>query len=85
MTEETNQFYTRPKELGIIWFYCFCFRSEETPESIFSKKTEKKRSKLVLPAPQISEKEMEEIIKIGQATESVKEMSDENPTRLTLS
>ncbi|VDD88616.1 unnamed protein product [Enterobius vermicularis] len=59
-------------------------RSEETPESIFSKKTEKKRSKLVLPAPQISEKEMEEIIKIGQATESVKEMSDENPTSMLL-
>lgn len=59
-------------------------RAEETPESIFVQKAEKKRSKLVLPAPQISEREMEEIIKIGQATDSIKDLSDENPTSMLL-
>ena len=81
----------------IFWFcslrFAFCFlrfmsnnhellfRAEETPETIFAQKAEKKRSKLVLPSPQISDKEMEEIVKIGQATDSIRELSDENPTR----
>lgn len=63
---------------------CKCvliFRSEGNPESVFEQKAEKKRSKLILPTPQISDKEMEEIVKIGQATDTVREFSDSNPTR----
>uniref|UniRef100_A0A914R958 Uncharacterized protein n=1 Tax=Parascaris equorum TaxID=6256 RepID=A0A914R958_PAREQ len=36
-------------------------RMDENPESIFAQKVEKKRSKLVLPTPQISDSEMEQI------------------------
>ncbi len=32
----------------------------------------KKRSKLVLPAPQISDAELEEVVKLGQASEEAK-------------
>ncbi|KAK0425356.1 hypothetical protein QR680_009158 [Steinernema hermaphroditum] len=59
-------------------------RAEDTPESIFAKKHEKKRSKLILPAPQISDQEMEEIIKIGNVADSVRNMVDENPTSTLL-
>lgn len=37
----------------------------------------KKRSKLVLPAPQISDAELEEVVKLGQASESAKQVVDE--------
>ncbi len=35
----------------------------------------KKRSKLVLPAPQISENELEQVVKIGRASEAAKELA----------
>ncbi|OZC06331.1 hypothetical protein X798_06681 [Onchocerca flexuosa] len=60
------------------------YRSEGNPESIFEQKIEKKRSKLILPSPQISDKEMEEIVKIGQATDTIREFSDNNPTSTLL-
>ncbi|VDN24533.1 unnamed protein product [Gongylonema pulchrum] len=59
-------------------------RAEGNPESIFEQKAEKKRSKLILPTPQISDKEMEEIIKIGKATDTVREFIDNNPTSTLL-
>uniref|UniRef100_A0A915PGV6 Cell division cycle 5-like protein n=1 Tax=Setaria digitata TaxID=48799 RepID=A0A915PGV6_9BILA len=59
-------------------------RSEGNPESVFEQKVEKKRSKLILPTPQISDKEMEEIVKIGQATDTIREFSDSNPTSTLL-
>ncbi|CAG9537006.1 unnamed protein product [Cercopithifilaria johnstoni] len=59
-------------------------RAEGNPESIFEQKVEKKRSKLILPSPQISDKEMEEIVKIGQATDTIREFSDNNPTSTLL-
>uniref|UniRef100_A0A158P6V8 Cell division cycle 5-like protein n=1 Tax=Angiostrongylus cantonensis TaxID=6313 RepID=A0A158P6V8_ANGCA len=46
-------------------------KPEDEPESVFKTK-EKKRSKLILPAPQISDREMEQIIKIGHASDSVR-------------
>lgn len=58
------------------------FRQEDAPQSIFSEKHEKKRSKLLLPEPQISDKELDDIIKIGHASDSVRELVDDNPTRL---
>ncbi|CAI5438915.1 unnamed protein product [Caenorhabditis angaria] len=41
---------------------------------------EKKRSKLVLPEPQISERELEQIVKIGHASDSVRQFIDGNAT-----
>lgn len=56
-------------------------KAEDNPQSIFAEKHEKKRSKLVLPEPQISDKELEDIVKIGHASDSVRELVDANPTR----
>ncbi|UJR33245.1 hypothetical protein I4U23_020700 [Adineta vaga] len=43
----------------------------------------KKRSKLVLPAPQISDIELEQVVKLGQATESAKQQVSESGTIAT--
>lgn len=43
----------------------------------------KKRSKLVLPAPQISDSELEQVVKLGQATEYAKQQVAENGTFAT--
>lgn len=43
----------------------------------------KKRSKLVLPAPQISDMELEQVVKLGQATEMAKQQVSENGTIAT--
>ncbi|MFH4975092.1 hypothetical protein AB6A40_001801 [Gnathostoma spinigerum] len=59
-------------------------RADDNPESIFQKKVEKKRSKLILPNPQITDNELEEIVKIGHATEVIQEISDSNPTSTLL-
>uniref|UniRef100_F1KY12 Cell division cycle 5-related protein n=1 Tax=Ascaris suum TaxID=6253 RepID=F1KY12_ASCSU len=59
-------------------------RMDENPESIFAQKVEKKRSKLILPTPQISDSEMEQIVKIGHASDTVREFSDSNPTSTLL-
>ncbi|CAN0222027.1 cell division cycle 5-like protein [Lethenteron reissneri] len=40
----------------------------------------KKRSKLVLPAPQISDSELEEVVKIGQASELARQAAEESGT-----
>ncbi|KAI6178763.1 hypothetical protein M3Y98_00537000 [Aphelenchoides besseyi] len=59
-------------------------RAEDNPESIFAKKHEKKRSRLVLPEPQVSDVDLENIVKMGQMTDSVRSMVDENPTSTLL-
>ncbi|KAI6645934.1 Cell division cycle 5-like protein [Oopsacas minuta] len=49
---------------------------------------ELKRSKLVLPSPQISEQELEEMIKVGQVGEQARELANESgvgPSNLLLS
>ncbi|CAF0742748.1 unnamed protein product [Rotaria sp. Silwood1] len=43
----------------------------------------KKRSKLVLPAPQISDMELEQVVKLGQATEIAKQQVSESGTIAT--
>ncbi|CAF4101596.1 unnamed protein product [Rotaria sordida] len=43
----------------------------------------KKSSKLVLPAPQISDMELEQVVKLGQATEIAKQKVSENGTTTT--
>lgn len=55
-------------------------REEDEPNMVFQQK-DKKRSKLILPAPQISDKEMEQIIKIGHASDSVHQFADGSATR----
>ncbi|VDM26105.1 unnamed protein product [Toxocara canis] len=59
-------------------------KMDENPESIFAQKVEKKRSKLILPSPQISDAEMEQIVKIGNASDTIREISDSNPTSTLL-
>jgi pre-mRNA-splicing factor CDC5/CEF1 len=59
-------------------------RADDNPESIFAQKQEHKRSKLVLPEPQVSDKELEDIVKIGQTSDSIRELIDENPTSTLL-
>nr|XP_039267244.1 cell division cycle 5-like protein [Styela clava] len=53
-------------------------KDKELP-SLIAKPTEpvKKRSKLVLPAPQISDAELEEVVKLGQASEAAKQVVEE--------
>nr|CAD2172299.1 unnamed protein product [Meloidogyne enterolobii] len=53
-------------------------KNEDLPESIFGENHEKKRSKLILPEPQISDKELEDIIKIGHVSDSVRELVDDS-------
>lgn len=59
-------------------------KQEDKPESIFAEKQEKKRSKLLLPEPQISDKELEDIIKIGHASDTVRDLVDNTPTSTLL-
>ncbi|PAV59813.1 hypothetical protein WR25_08024 [Diploscapter pachys] len=58
-------------------------QEEETPDAIFKNK-EKKRSKLILPAPQISDKELEQIVKIGHASDSIRAYADGTATSTLL-
>lgn len=58
------------------------FSAEDNPESIFANQKEKKRSRLVLPEPQVSDMDLENIVKMGHTTDSIRSMVDENPTRL---
>jgi pre-mRNA-splicing factor CDC5/CEF1 len=51
-------------------------RAEDNPESIFNKPSDKKRSKLVLPSPQISDRELEQIVKVGKASEMARETAE---------
>ncbi|CAJ0956739.1 unnamed protein product, partial [Mesorhabditis belari] len=55
-------------------------KAEEDASGKVFEQREKKRSKLILPSPQISEKELEEIVKIGHATEAISQYADEAPT-----
>lgn len=59
-------------------------KAEDNPESIFTEKNDKKRSKLLLPEPQISDKELEEIVKIGHVSETVRELVDDSATSTLL-
>lgn len=44
----------------------------------------RKRSKLVLPAPQISDQELEEVVKLGIASEQARQQAEESaPTSVT--
>ncbi|CAJ0567876.1 unnamed protein product, partial [Mesorhabditis spiculigera] len=55
-------------------------KAQEAEHGKVFEQQEKKRSKLILPTPQISEKELEEIVKIGHATEAMSQYADTAPT-----
>ncbi len=42
---------------------------------------QRKRSKLVLPEPQISDMELEQVVKLGKASEAAKEAASETGSR----
>uniref|UniRef100_A0A915LH67 Uncharacterized protein n=1 Tax=Meloidogyne javanica TaxID=6303 RepID=A0A915LH67_MELJA len=44
----------------------------------------KRSEALILPEPQISDKELEDIIKIGHISDSVRELVDDNPSSTLL-
>ena len=44
---------------------------------------EKKRSKLVLPAPQISDAELEEVVKVGTAADMVRQQAEDQGSEAT--
>ncbi|XP_045467049.1 cell division cycle 5-like protein [Harmonia axyridis] len=53
-------------------------KKENVPNEIFSNDAPaKKRSKLVLPAPQISDSELQQVVKLGRANELAKEVASE--------
>jgi len=61
-------------------------KEEDLPAAIMNEnrlEPIKKRSKLVLPAPQISDMELEQVVKLGQATEMAKQQVSENGTIAT--
>ena len=57
-------------------------RESELPSAILQtngvSEINKKRSKLVLPAPQISDAELQEVVKVGQASEVVLQTVEES-------
>lgn len=53
-------------------------KKENVPNEIFNNDAPaKKRSKLVLPAPQISDSELQQVVKLGRANELAKEVASE--------
>ncbi|CAD5206576.1 unnamed protein product [Bursaphelenchus okinawaensis] len=59
-------------------------KEEDAPASIFDSKKPKLRSKLTLPEPQVTELDLENIVKMGQMSESVRSIVDENPSSALL-
>ena len=57
-------------------------RESELPSAILQtngvSEINKKRSKLVLPAPQISDAELQEVVKVGQASEVARQTAEES-------
>lgn len=54
-------------------------RQEENVPTVFpEEEPERKRSKLKLPTPQVSDQELEQVVKLGRASEVAKEMAAES-------
>ncbi|XP_054163592.1 cell division cycle 5-like protein [Oppia nitens] len=57
-------------------------KENDLPTSLLNaEEPSKKRSKLVLPEPQISDAELEQVVKLGKASESAKETAEESGNR----
>lgn len=52
-------------------------KENDLPPSLLSSEPVRKRSKLVLPEPQISEQELEQVVKLGRASETAREAAQE--------
>uniref|UniRef100_A0A224Z5D5 Pre-mRNA-splicing factor CDC5/CEF1 n=1 Tax=Rhipicephalus zambeziensis TaxID=60191 RepID=A0A224Z5D5_9ACAR len=52
-------------------------KENDLPPSLLSAEPVRKRSKLVLPEPQISEQELEQVVKLGRASETAREAAQE--------
>uniref|UniRef100_A0A0N5CGQ6 Cell division cycle 5-like protein n=1 Tax=Strongyloides papillosus TaxID=174720 RepID=A0A0N5CGQ6_STREA len=59
-------------------------KQEEMPETIFKRPDEIKRSKLILPTPQVTDKEIEEIVKLGKVNQMAKGMIDDSASSTLL-
>ncbi|XP_037282244.1 cell division cycle protein 21 isoform X3 [Rhipicephalus microplus] len=52
-------------------------KENDLPPSLLSAEPVRKRSKLVLPEPQISDQELEQVVKLGRASETAREAAQE--------
>ena len=57
--------------------FIFSLLSSNTHTHRVNNESSRKRSKLVLPAPQISDAELEEVVKLGQASEETRALAEE--------
>uniref|UniRef100_A0A2L2Y4S8 Cell division cycle 5-like protein n=1 Tax=Parasteatoda tepidariorum TaxID=114398 RepID=A0A2L2Y4S8_PARTP len=60
-------------------------KENDIPSTMFSENFEvaKKRSKLVLPTPQITDAELEQVVKLGKASESAREAAEESGSKVS--
>lgn len=56
-------------------------KENDMPMTMISDEPTRKRSKLVLPEPQISDVELEQVVKLGRASEAAKEIASESGSR----
>lgn len=56
-------------------------KENDMPLTMIGDEPQRKRSKLVLPEPQISDLELEQVVKLGRASEAAKEAASESGTR----
>ncbi|CEF66750.1 SANT/Myb domain and Homeodomain-like and Myb domain and Domain of unknown function DUF3351 domain-containing protein [Strongyloides ratti] len=59
-------------------------KQDEIPETIFKRPDEIKRSRLTLPTPQVTDKEIEEIVKLGKINQLAKGMIDDSASSTLL-
>ncbi|XP_043235197.1 cell division cycle 5-like protein [Amphibalanus amphitrite] len=59
-------------------------KENDIPDALLqNQEPAKKRSKLVLPSPQITDQELEQVVKVGKASEAVRELAEEGTDRAT--
>lgn len=58
-------------------------KENDVPSMLQSAEPSKKRSKLVLPEPQISDQELQQVVKLGRASEIAKEVASESGIETT--
>ncbi|XP_058788836.1 cell division cycle 5-like protein [Phymastichus coffea] len=58
-------------------------KENDMPANMMNNEPLRKRSKLVLPEPQISDKELQQVVKLGRASETAREIALESGNHLT--
>lgn len=56
-------------------------KENDMPMAMMTDEPQRKRSKLVLPEPQISDIELEQVVKLGRASEAAKEAASESGSK----